>query len=54
MGWFSLKPESIRVILQRRLSFKLIDKSVKKYLIKKVMNMISETEPSKNKKLSNI
>ena len=51
---FHLNLESIRVILQRRLSFKLIDKSVKKYLIKKVMNMISETEPSKNKKLSNI
>ena len=51
---FHLNLGSIRVILQRRLSFKLIDRSVKKYLIKKVMNMISETEPSKNKKLSNI
>lgn len=46
---FHLNLESIRVILQKRLSFKLIDKSVKKYLIKKVMNMLSETKPSRIK-----
>ena len=31
---FHLNLESIRIILQKRLPFKLIDKSVKKYLIK--------------------
>ena len=38
------------LLTKNEIPTKPIDKSVKKYISKKIMNMPSETEPSKNKK----
>ena len=47
---FHLDLEKLKVILQKnKYPPKLIDKSVNKYLNKKIMNKPSETEPSKTK-----
>ena len=51
MGWFHLDLEKLNVILKKKNEYqtKLIDKSVNKYLNKKIMNKPSEAEPSKTK-----
>ena len=50
MGGFHLDLEKLKVILQKKeYPPKLIDKSVNKYLSKKIMNKPSETVPSKIK-----
>ena len=45
---FNLDLEKLKVILQKN-EYQLIDKSVNKYLNKKIMNKASETEPSRPK-----